>query len=507
MAVKDFSAQIQSGGNFQLTGNVTQNSVRSIFEGRIYLQHKSLSKILDAIGYKQIDSTQPAPFTLQSNLKLTLIDVYLQNLLIKTGNTTVTGDITTSFIGSMPHIMANLEMSSLDLTRPGFPIISPMINFIKSLTTEMQSETYFTKYIPIRTIQYFGHFDVTINDMIIGDRHFGKVDLVAAVAPGNIEITNFDLRKDDVYLNLSAKLLAGKIKPQLDIKIRDGAFVIDPVTPSTLLTLRNKLLNEFDFNKLELKLQAALSKLTQGKLILQNLKLELANNNTLFNISNLEAEMLGGKLKAAGSILLDPYTLSFAYALNSINLAQLSMLLPKGFLDNYGGLSINGQFTTNGDTLERLLYNLTNESAFIIQNAKIDNLSLDTLVEKVNAKAYTSDSLKDDLAIASSQGQTEIAKLHGNLQLNKGIAILKDILFNTKYISGAASLAVNIYNYGLTLNSILSFYINEEEKIKDEDKKILPVKLQLNAKGTIFNPIKTINDQELQQFLDNRQKR
>ncbi|WP_375327413.1 AsmA-like C-terminal region-containing protein [Candidatus Tisiphia endosymbiont of Nemotelus uliginosus] len=506
LAVKDFSGTIQSGGNFQLTGNVTQNSVRSIFEGSIYLQHQNLNKILDASGYKEIDGNQITPFTLQSNLKLTLIDIYLQNLLVKTANTTVTGDITTSFIGSMPHIMGNLDISALDLSYPGYPIISPMLNFLQSLTKEMQDETYFTKYIPIRTIQYFGNFNVTINDLMFGNRSFGKVDLVAAIAPGNIEITTFDLRKDDIYLNLNAKLLAAQLKPQLEINIRDGALAIEPLTPMALLNSRNRLLNEFDLNKVELKLQCALSKLSQGKLLLQNLKLALANNNTLFNISQLKADMLGGTLKAAGSILINPYTLNFAYAFNSINLAQLSLLLPKGFLDTYGGMSINGKFSTNGDTIEKLLYNLTTESAFIVQNAKINNLSLDTLVEKVNNKNYTSESLQDDLTTAISQGQTEISTLHGNLRLNKGIALLKDVLFNTKYISGATALAINIYNYTITLTSILTFYLHNSPR--DDiagDTKIPPMKLQLDAKGSIFNPTKTIDDNELKKFLEDRQ--
>ncbi len=505
LMVKDFSGSIQSGGKFQFIGDITQNAVRSIFDGTVYLTHKNLNNLLEGQSYQQADNGKVTPFTLSSNLKFTLIDVYLQNLLIKTNNATIAGNITTRFIGSMPHIMANLEFSSLDLTKDDYPLISPIIKFAKSLTEGMREESYLTKYIPIRTIGYLGNFEVIINDMLIDNHSLGKIYMLANISPGNVEITNFDLRKNNMFLNLSGQLTASNIKPLLEIKIKDGTIDIAPLTPATLLLLRNKLVKEFDLDKIDLKIKCVLTKLTQGNLLLQNFKLTGSNSNTLFNISDLEADILSGKLKAAGNILLDPYTLNFVYGLNSINLAQLSKFLPQGFLDTYGGISLNGSLTTTGDSLEALLYNLTNESEFIVKQAKINNLSLDKLVEKINNKNYTLDYLKNDLASAISEGTTEIGNLRGNLSLKNGIATFKNILFNTKYISGTTFCAINIYNLGFTLTSILSFYINNEEMPQiGEAQKTLPVNVRLNAHGNIFNPIKTIDDIELKKFFDSK---
>ncbi|MCC8398692.1 MAG: exodeoxyribonuclease 7 small subunit [Rickettsia endosymbiont of Labidopullus appendiculatus] len=507
LVVNDFSGTIKSGGNFQFIGNVTQNSVRSAFDGTIYLQHNDLNSVLNILGYQQAVSEKPTAFILSSDLKLTLIDIYLQNLMLKTENTKVTGNITTRFIGSIPHFITILDFSSIDLNREDYPIISPMVKFAKSLSENMKDESYLTKYIPIRTINYLGNFDITINDILMGDNSFGKAYILANISPGNIEISNLDIRTNSDYINLSANLLANNIKPQLKVTINDGSLNVNYLTAEYLLNLRNKLLNEFDLEKIELKLNCALSKITQDDLVLQNIKLALANNNALFKISNLEANLLLGKLKAEGNILLDPYTLSFVYALNSIDLAQLSNILPKGLLDNRGRMSVNGAITTNGDSLKKLLYELNTQSDFVVKNAKINNFSIDSFIEKVNNKDYNLKYLKEDLAHAMYQGQTELDSLHGNVQLKNGIVTIKDIVFNTKYSSGSASSVVNIYNWDMALSSILSFYVADLKlNLNDSSNQNTPINLKIKTSGTMLDPIKTLDETELTKALENKRK-
>ncbi|MCC8371487.1 MAG: AsmA-like C-terminal region-containing protein [Rickettsia endosymbiont of Pseudomimeciton antennatum] len=507
LVVNDFSGTIKSGGNFQFIGNVTQNSVRSAFDGTIYLQHNDLNSVLNILGYQQAVSEKPTAFILSSDLKLTLIDIYLQNLMLKTENTKVTGNITARFIGSIPHFITILDFSSIDLNREDYPIISPMVKFAKSLSENMKDESYLTKYIPIRTINYLGNFDITINDILMGDNSFGKAYILANISPGNIEISNLDIRTNSDYINLSANLLANNIKPQLKVTINDGSLNVNYLTAEYLLNLRNKLLNEFDLEKIELKLNCALSKITQDDLVLQNIKLALANNNALFKISNLEANLLLGKLKAEGNILLDPYTLSFVYALNSIDLAQLSNILPKGLLDNRGRMSVNGAITTNGDSLKKLLYELNTQSDFVVKNAKINNFSIDSFIEKVNNKDYNLKYLKEDLAHAMYQGQTELDSLHGNVQLKNGIVTIKDIVFNTKYSSGSASSVVNIYNWDMALSSILSFYVADLKlNLNDSSNQNTPINLKIKTSGTMLDPIKTLDETELTKALENKRK-
>jgi len=503
IVVQDFSGTIKSGGNFKFIGNISQNSVRSVFDGNIIMQHNDLNSILTTLGYPQATSIKPTPFSLSSDLKLTLIDIYLKNLLLKVENTEIIGDITARFIGFMPHLVATLEFSSINLDKDDYPIISPIIYFAKDLSKNMKEESYLNKFIQIRTISYLGNFDISVNNLIIKDESFGRVNMLVNVAPNNIQISNLDIRKNNDYINVTAHLLATDVKPQLEIKINNGTVNVNFLTGDYLLGLRNKLLNEFDLEKIDLKLDCALSTIAKDDLVLDNLKFSLENNNNLFKINNLEAQILSGKLVAEGNILLDPCTLNFVYALNFIDLAKLSNILPKGLLDNYGVISINGQLSTNGDSEKQLLYELNGQSEFVVKNAKINNFSVDSLVEKINNKDYKTEYLKSDLAKAMTEGKTELTNLHGTFQLQNGIITSKDLLFNTKYSTGTATLALNIYNFEIALSSIFSFYIADVNYPPiTPPKALVPVNLKINASGTIFNPIKVFNDIELTKSIN-----
>lgn len=501
--VNDFSGTINSGGSFKFVGKITQNSVRSIFDGTVYLQHSDLNSVLKTLGHQEAVSDQVTPFTLSSDLRLTLIDVYLQNFLLQIENTKVSGSITTRFIGSMPHLMASLDFSSIDLSKKGYPVLSPIIDYAKSLFQDMKDQSYLSKYIPIRTVSFLGTLDINFNDLQFGEDLFSKAYILANISPGNIEINNFDIRKGQDYLNVSGNLLASSIKPKFTVKINDGTLNVDFLTPGSMLNLRNKLLSNFDLEKIDLNIDCNLSKIVQKSLILQNLKVDLDNNNNLFNLSDISADVLGGKLQATGNITLEPYSINFVYALNSIDLAKLSSALPKGWLDTYGGLSINGSFSTSGNSLEELLYQLSSNSEFLVKNSKINNFSIDQLVEKVNGKTYNSASLQEDVDIALSQGQTELLNMQGKLQLEKGVILMKNAVFNTKYTSGSVASAINIYTFQVALSSIFSFYLKDFGlDISPKKDKDSTVSIKVYAKQNVLAPVKVADTTELEMILN-----
>lgn len=503
--IQQFSGVIASGGQFQLAGNITQNAVRSVFDGKIYLKHSDLNSILNALGYSIATIKEAKPFIFSADLKCTLIDLYLQNFLLKTDNIKVGGRASAKFIGTAPHFLAVLDFSSLDLNKKDYPVISPIIDFAKSLTEDMKGAEYLSKFIPIRALSYLGNFDITLNDLIFSNTSFGKINLSANISPATIKISNFNIRKGEEHLSTSWELLASDIKPVLNIKIEDGVIGANFLSPTSLLALRNKLLNEFNLDKIQLRLDCILSKLSQGDLILENLKFTTSNDSILFNISNLEANLLSGYLKGSGNILLNPNSINFIFALNSIDLAKLSAILPKGILATNGSASINGKVFTTGDTLEKLLYNLDIQSAFILKDTIINNLSIDRLIEKINIKNYNISLLDDDLTTALTSGQTEIMNLKGNIELKKGIGLLRDINFSTNYASGAAYIALNIYNYDIDLSAILSFYIiNNPQNFNNMNNKNTSATLGIKANGSLFSPKKTADSAALKKALEKK---
>ena len=498
--VEDFSGIINSGGSFKFIGKIMQNSVRSVFDGRMHLEHSDLNSVLKTLGSSDATSGVATPFTLSSDLKLTLIDIYLQNLLLQTADTTVSGSITTRFIGPMPQIMASLEFSSVDLSKNNYPILSPIVDFTKSLFQDMKNHSYLNKYIPLRTVSFLGTIDMHFNDLVIGEAYLGKVYMLANISPGNIEINNLDIRKGDDYFNISANLLASSIKPKFTIKINDGVLNTDVMTPKTMLDLRSKLLNDFDLNKIDLDINCNLSKMSLNtSLVLQNFQISLGNEGNLFTLHEIKGDFLSGKLKGAGNIVLKPFSINLVYALNSIDLAKLSVALPKGWLDTYGGFSIHGSLSTTGDSPEKLLYELNSNSEFLIKNAKLNNFSVDELVGKINTVTYNKDSLQKDLDQAIMQGKTELLNMQGKLQLKNVIINIKEALYNTQYTTGSAAAAINIYNFEMALTSILTFYVKDFNSSKNDT-----ITIKVNSMGSIFAPKKTIDATELQKILDKK---
>lgn len=507
LKINKCSGNIKPVGEFKLLGNVTQNSIRSMFDGQIYLKHNDLNSLLNTLGFTDVAVKEAMPFTLSSELKLTLIDLFFKDLLLKTDSLNLSGNFSGKFIAQTPHLNATLNISSLDLTGSTYPVISPLIEFVQSLTKDMKSLDYPSKFIPIRTNPYLVNLDILIDGVKYNNQVFDKIDLLAKIAPASIKISNLDFKMNNNYLSTRWSLDASSVLPSLNIEIKDGSVSSDLLSPSKLLDLRNKLINNYSLDKATIKIYGKLSSLSQNDLVLKNVKFYAVNNNNLLQFNNIEAELLGGNLQGSGNILLDPYSLNFVYALNTIDLNKVSALLPKIFTASEGEISISGSFSTNGNTMQSQLYNLTTKSQFAINIINIDNFNIDSFIEKINTHNYNVQNLDKDINSAITTGQGRITGINGNIELQKGIALLKDINFATQYSTGAASFAVNIYNFDMDSSNMLSFYIpsslvksSTKNASANVDKNILST-LNIRMQGSVFAPKKTFDSSELKKLL------
>ncbi|ABV73675.1 hypothetical protein A1E_03720 [Rickettsia canadensis str. McKiel] len=507
LKINEFSGNIKSGGEFKLTGSVTQNAVRSMFDGQLYLQHNDINSLLNILGFNDVTIKEAIPFSLSSDLKLTLIDLFCKNLLLKTDNFNLSGNFSSKFIAQTPRLDATLNISSLDLSSQTYPIISPLIAFTKNLTKDMKAIDYPSKFIPIRTIGYLANLDILIDSVKYNDHIFDKMNLLAKITPANIKISNLDFKTAHSYLSTSWNLDVSSVLPSLTIEIKDGNLTItDLLSPAGMLNLRNKLVNDYSLDKAILQVSGMLSTLSQDDLILTNVKFYIANNNNLLQFNNIEAELLGGKFQGSGNILLEPYSISFVYALNTIDLDKVLALIPKQiFTAMSGAVSISGSLGTNGHTLQSQLYNLTTKSQFAINNIDINNFAIDAFIEKINTPDYKVENLDKDINNAITTGQENIRGISGDIELQKGIALLKKVKFATQYSSGVASFAINIYNFDMDASSILSFYVpgrlvklNTSNTSSDKD---TLAHLSIKMQGSIFAPKKTLDSSELKKLL------
>jgi hypothetical protein len=276
------------------------------------------------------------------------------------------------------------------------------------------------------------------------------------------------------------------------------------LTPKSLLYIREILLNNFDLDKVSLSLDCLSLKLYQNDLILDKLRFSIINDGILLKISNLGADWLSGNLQGEGSILLEPHTLNFVYALNSIDLALLAKILPNGLLNTSGWASINGAFSTNGDTLEKLLYNIYMKSTLIAKEMIIPQFSIDSLIENINKKDYNLKTASIDLKNALETGETEVTSLNSNIELAKGVVTIKDTTLQTKCAAATISAIIDIYNFTLNLSSEFSFYMVDILSASNNANNKL-VKLGMKATGTIFDPKKTVDITELMKLLQAKQ--
>lgn len=503
--IKGFTGKIDSDGEFALSGEVEQNAYRSLFDGKIHIKHRNLNNILDNIGYSEAKIEKITPFVLTTDLKCTVIDFYLQNLTLKTDNFKMNGSISSKFIGATPRVKASLNFSSIDLAKPDYPIISPLQQFTLSFGQNMKDANYLSKFIPIRTLAYLGNFDITFNNLLIDGKSLGKVNLAMDVAPSKIYIDNLSVNMGGDFISMNLSLQAGGLKPEFDVKINDGILSGNFLSPRALLNFRNILLKDYSADKIVMRIDGTLSEFNQGDIKLEDVKFKIENDNILFKFSELQAKVLDGNFKGEGNILLEPFTWNFVYALNSIDLAELSKILPKGLFDNVGGASINGMLSTNGDSIEKLLYNLYAKSSFVIKDTKIKKFNIDGLIEDITNKDYNVQNLDSDIRSALLTGQTDVSSLNSDAELTKGVLTLKNTKFQTKYSAASMSAAINIYDFGLNLASAFSFYpMDKAQSVINKSND--PVKLNIKAIGTIFEPQKTVDSTELTKVLQFRKK-
>ncbi|HJD56305.1 MAG TPA: exodeoxyribonuclease 7 small subunit [Rickettsia endosymbiont of Pyrocoelia pectoralis] len=507
LKIDEFSGNIKPGGEFKFAGAVTQNSIRSMFDGNIYLKHNNINSLLNIFGLNNVAVKDPIPFILSSDLKLTLIDLFFKNLSLKTDDLNLSGNFSSKFIAQAPRLNIMLNISSLDLTGKTYPVISPFLDFIKNLTEDMKSLDYPSKFIPIRTVKYLTNLDIVIDGVKYNEYIFDKINLLAKIMPANVKISNLDLKTKDNYLSTSWDLDASSVLPSLKVEIKDGSLTTDLLTPAGFLNIRNKLVHNYSLDKATLQLYGQLTSLSQNDLMLKNVKFYLQNNNNLLQFSNIEAELLEGKFQGSGNVLLDPYSINFVYALNTIDLSKLSALFPKGFPTLNGEASINGNFFTSGNDLQNQLYNLTTKSQFIINTININNFAIDSFIEKINGADYNVQNLDKDINNAITTGSDKINNISGDINLQKGILILKNVNFATQYSGSAASLAINIYNFELDSSSILSFYIpaklirsSNPLAAPVDDKNVL-TNLNIRMQGNMFAPKKTFDGTALKKLL------
>lgn len=500
LIIDNFSGMLNKDGQFKVTGHVSQNAFRTIFQGQIALAHNDLNDLVEIVGNKTLRSENKIPYSLVADAKLSPVDISLQNLHLKTEETDITGGVLVKFIGNSPRTNAHLKFTRINLDKKNFPVFRHMYDSAMDLASGSKKDNYLNKFIPLRKISSTCSYDIVFDQLILNNTVYKNFSFNLGLSPGRITLDNLSLDDDRNSLEASLDLIASEVKPVLGIVIHSGNVKTDFISPSRLLALRKNVLENVALDKIALNMNFVLNKVDNQGFTLGRVIFKAKNTNNLLEINNFEADVLGGRISCSGSILLEPLTANFVYALNSARMSEIANALPTGILNNAGFLGINGMFSTNGNTSEELLYNLYTKSGILAKDILIRKFGIDNLVETVNKMPYDVKNLQDDVKKALLTGETEIGELKASVELSKGIFNLPQIDFKTKYTSGTASANFNLYNFNLNLASALSFYVNKIVPGRGyTDRKV--TKITMTATGNLLGLKKEADIKELQQIL------
>lgn len=498
--VEDLSCAFDKNSGFRVDGIVSTNSFRSIFKGRIAINHKDLNDLAEFIGGSQVRTENKIPYSLVSDIKFSSVDISMQNLVINTASTEITGSFFTKFIANSPRINANLKINKVNLDKGDLPFLNYSYNYALGLTEDSKNENYLNKFIPLREINSISNYDISFDQLSLSNKLYKNVKFNLNLMPGEAKLENLSLNDDKNSVDMTLELIASGIKPSFNIIINSGILEVDFLSPRSFSEMRKQILEKFALDKVDLNINFNLDKLYQGDFSLDRVVLKAKNNKNLFEISKFDTDLLGGRMYSTGSILLEPYTINFVYALNSAIIKEVSKLMPS-FFETDGVISINGMWSTNGSSLEEQLYNLYTKSNLIIKDMVVNNLSIDDIVQSASEPDYNIKNFKDDIKQALLTGKTNINELKTELELVKGLFSFKNVKFQTKYTSGAAAANFNLYDMNIDLSSVFVFSLSKQNYGKSYND-YATTKLILKASGNLFSPKKEFDTKEFENLLN-----
>lgn len=505
--IRKFVGNIDESGRFLVSGYATQNSFRSLFIGQVSISHSDLNDLAEYVGGSEIRTENPIPYVFSSQVKLSTVDVSLQNMVVNTNNNELNGNVSMKFIGNSPRINATLKLNNANIDENNFPALKKVYEYAIGLTENTKSDDYLNKFIPLRKINSMSNVNINISKMVLNEKLYNDFQFNMLLSPGRVRLSDLSVQLGEDYLDMNIDLVAQGIKPVATIKINDGRIGIDFLTPGSMLDLRKKIIDEIALDKFDLVLNFYLSEVYQGDFKLNRLVFLGNTTDKLLEIQNFDTDIFRGRMKSSGSILLDPFTFNFVYALNSASILDIAKLVPPGYINTGGAISASGMWTSNGSSTKELLYNLYTRSTVITKDITIDNFSFDDLIQKTSAPEYTIAQLQTDLKTSLLTGTTNIEDMKSDLELSKGIIKLPTIKFKTKYSSGSGSATINIYDFNLDLDSLFSFMIASNPVHGRSYIDYRPATIGLKATGSIFSPKKEAESKEIEQIISERKKK
>lgn len=486
------NGNIVSGGDFVVTGEVTNNRYRPKFDGYITLNHKDINIWLKNQNLEYLTNNTSTPLYFVSKISVTPLDYEIEDFKVMLSGQTITGSMDLKFIGGKKQLLGSVQFEGLDINNTNIAIIKTSYNYLKSLGQGMFDEIYASKFNVLRSIPIKTTIDINIEDLKVDGWNLDRLSTLVSYDSGLLKVHNFIISDGDkVNFGGYGEILAASVKPQVKLYVTDGSLVLDKFTDEEINSFVEYSEKNINLASIGFISNGYLRNLTIGNLNIQTPYWEVSSENAILNVNSMKFNIFDGPIQSSGNIVFSPVKINLAYGVDGLNIQKLSTYLGNMFPLTSGNISVNGQFSTSGNNYAELLYNLYLNGDFFAKSIGVSNIDLSGTIAKLNSA--NAGNIKIDALFQQgvTSGSTVFTEAKGSYILDTGILTGKNIVLSAATFNAGAGFAMNFYDSTMDLNSIISF-----NPVGGKNYNTMPIKLRLQAKGNINTPDKLL------QFLD-----
>jgi hypothetical protein len=493
-----------------VTGDLSSNKYRSMFEGVGYFNHNDLNLFLNNINLQQFaTNAKGVKLALSSDIRFTEIDLQLLNFLAQIDDIIFNAKFTNKNLAKIPYVNWAIEASNIDLEKNKYPFFSIVNNYFNDFLPKKAPSSYEDIVSIITDENYTGHLDLIFNNSKFNQGLKVK-DLAASFdfQPLRVDLSSLNYTTESSKASGFGIFSVNNIKPTLEFTIDYEYADFFTRNISDTFDYLLKLGDIYDLKKMAFILNSKIEKITTKDSKLNNVIFNINNDNNIINIVKLSSNYGNANFEINGNAILNPITLNLGYALNSFP-AEFITNFSNNLIPLSGGVfSLGGTLYGIGESLNQFIYNLLLSGNFIGKSIAYNNIALDDLVALINKPDYVSNNLNQDIETYFSSGSTVFNEVEGGYDFIKGVISFDELKMNTSSTSNALSLNYNLYNYDINAAFISSFYVFNFmyiNKFNNPNSSEL-TSLKLDIGGNLLNMKKSFDFKSLSSILNKRAK-
>ncbi|MGI4850638.1 MAG: AsmA family protein [Janthinobacterium lividum] len=295
----------------------------------------------------------------------------------------------------------------------------------------------------------------------------------------NLSFHNIDLENLLAFTNY-AVIVPAFSGPQIIL----AAAVAHKKSPWSQEKLDLQFLNYVDA---DIKIDA--TQLIKGDLIFDNVSLNADVNQGVLNVHEIKSNFYGGVFDLKGQTNSQKNNAShYQFSLKG---AELKNLSPKegAIKITQGRMDIEGDLQTAGNSVHHLIEALRGKMPFHAQDGMISGFDLQAVTSNL-MKQNRLEGVSNLLRTSLKQGQTPFSALDGYVDIQQGIAHLKDVKLVAQGGEGSVQGTINLPAYEMNVGA---------QFILTDLKNIPPFGVQFT--GPLDAPVRTIDSTGLEKFM------